>query len=91
MENNKGTIPFETEDGEIVDLYILEDTKINGAHYLLVTDDLEDDEADAFIMKEQMSQEEEEFSTYEFVEDDNEMNAVAKIFSELMDDVDFIS
>ena len=43
-------IKFETEDGEIVEFFVEEQTKVNGVQYLLVTDSMED-EADAYILK----------------------------------------
>ena len=42
--NEEKMITLETEDGERVDFYVLEETRINGTNYLLVTDSEEDDE-----------------------------------------------
>ena len=57
-----------------------------GNNYLLVTVDEEGD-SDAFILKE--TQNEDDHNTiYEMVEDDKELEALAKIFAELMEDVD---
>ena len=57
-----------------------------GINYLLVTVDEEGD-SDAFILKE--TQNEDDHNTiYEMVEDDKELEALAKIFAELMEDVD---
>ena len=81
------TIPFVTEDGEEIQFSILEQTMIGGVNYLLVTEDLEDEEAPVMMMKEDPNSDG-EFASYEFVEDDDELNAISKIFSELMDDVD---
>ena len=70
-----------------VDFYVLEQTAIGGNNYLLVTVDEEGD-SDAFILKERNS--DESHATYELVEDEKELEAIAKIFTELMDDeVDF--
>ena len=38
-------ITLETEEGENVDFYVLEETKINGMSYLLVTDTEDEDNA----------------------------------------------
>lgn len=83
-------IPFVTEDGEELELYVLEQTKINGIHYLLVADTLdeEDEEVEVYIMKENGESKEEEYASYEFVEEDKELEAVSKIFEELLEDVD---
>ena len=47
-----------------------------------------EDEESAYILKD-ISKMEEEVSVYEFVEDDKEYDAIAAIFKEIMDDVDF--
>ena len=65
---------------------MLEQTKINGAVYILVTDSEEDD-AECLILKDTSSQEDTE-SVYEVVEDDTELLAVSKVFEELLEDVD---
>ncbi len=85
------TVPFTTEDGEIVDMYVLEETTLQGIHYILVTEELDDnhDEAIVMIMKEEKQQEENEVSVYDVVENEEELQVVAKLFAELMDDVDF--
>lgn len=81
------TIPFITEDGEEIQFFIMEQTMIGGINYLLVTEDLEDEEADVMMMKENPNSDG-EFATFEFVEDDDELAAISKVFSELMEDVD---
>ena len=86
MEEKKEYIEFETEDGEKIPFYIVEETMINGKNYLLVTDS-EEDEAEAYIMREVTDEENQ--TVYEMVEEDTELEAVSKIFSELLDDVEF--
>lgn len=83
-------IPFVTDDGEDLELYVLEQTKLNGLNYLLVADTLdeEDDDVTVYIMKETAAKEGEEFASYEFVEEDGELEALGKIFEELLEDVD---
>ena len=81
-------ITLETEEGEKVSFYVLEETRISGMNYLLVTDAKEDDEeGECYILKD-MSTAEEEEAVYEFVEDDREMDYLFKIFTELLEDVD---
>jgi len=77
-------IEFKLDDEESVEFYILEQTRINGQTYLLVTDS-EEDEAECLIMRE--VGETVEDSTYEIVEDDNELEALLKVFEELLEDV----
>ncbi len=77
------------DTNETVDFYILEETKINGMQYLLVTDsdDEEEEEAEAYILK-NLSSETDEENVYEMVEDDEELEAVSKIFAEELEDYD---
>ncbi len=80
-------IKFTFEDaGESVEFFVLEQTKINGTVYILVTDSQEDD-AECLILKETGAKEDGE-SVYEVVEDDTELMAVSKVFEELLEDVD---
>ena len=79
-------LDFVDENGDKVDFYVLEETRINGINYLLVSEsDGEDEEADAYILKD-VSEAACEEAVYEFVEDDNELDSVFKIFQELVDD-----
>lgn len=82
-------LTFITEDMESVDFYILEETRVNGTNYLLVTDseDEEAEETEAYILKDTSAPEETE-AVYEFVEDEEELAAVSRIFDELLEDVD---
>ena len=80
-------IKFTFEDArESVEFFVLEQTKLNGSVYILVTDSQEDD-AECLILKETVSKEDGE-SIYEVVEDDTELLAVSKLFEELLEDVD---
>lgn len=84
------TIEFETEDG-VESFYVLDDTKINGVNYILVTDsNVEDDdeEMEVMILKEIPDETDEELSTFETVEDEEELAAVAKLFEESLGDID---
>lgn len=80
-------IRFTFEDtNETVEFYVLEQTTINGAAYILVTDSEEDD-AECLILKDTSAREDSD-SVYEIVEDDTELMAVSKVFEELLEDVD---
>lgn len=80
-------IQFMFDEGtESVDFYVLEETKVNGGSYILVTDS-EDDDAECMILKDTSKAEESE-SVYQIVEDDTELEAVLKIFEELLEDID---
>ncbi len=82
-------LTFVTEDQESVDFYIIEETRVNGINYLLVTEseDEEDEEAEAYILKDTSKAEDTE-AVYEFVELEEELDAVSRIFAELLEDMD---
>lgn len=73
---------------EEVEFFVMEQTKFQGRQYLLVTDNAEEEEADAYILKD-LSEEEDFEAVYEMVEDEKELEAVSQIFEELLEDVDF--
>lgn len=79
-------IAFALEGDKTAWFYVLEQTKIGGNSYLLVTEEAEGD-GEAFILKE-VSRENETESVYEMVEDDTELAAVAEIFESLLEDVE---
>lgn len=80
-------ITFTFEDtNEQVEFFVLEQTKVNGNTYILVTDS-EDEEAECLILKDTSAAEDKD-SLYEIVEDDVELTAVLKVFEELLEDVD---
>ena len=82
-------LTFVTEDQESVDFYIIEETRVNGINYLLVTEseDEEDEEVEAYILKDTSKAEDTE-AVYEFVESEEELDAVSRIFAELLEDMD---
>ena len=87
MEEEK-VITLRTEDGEEVDLYVIEETKVSGVNYILVTDSAEDEEeGQCYVLKDRSRPEDEE-AVYEFVDDDDELDDLFKIFSELISDMD---
>lgn len=79
-------IAFTLDSDELVEFFVLEETKINGTKYILVTES-EEDEADAYILKDLAAEDEAE-SIYEIVEDENELEMVSALFAELLEDVD---
>lgn len=80
-------IEFTFEDtNESVEFFVLEQTTINGATYILVTDQEEDD-GECLILKETASDDGQD-SLYDIVDDDTELLAVSKVFEELLEDVD---
>lgn len=79
-------IKFQTEDGLFEEFYVEEQTRIGGYNYLLVSDSL-GDEAEAYILKD-VSKDTDLEACYEFVEEEEELEAVWKVFQQMMEDVD---
>lgn len=80
-------ILFQAMGEEPVEFYVLEQTTVAGINYILVTDEEEGD-GDALILKDISGKDDEE-AVYDIVSDDKELNAVAEIFENLLDDVEF--
>lgn len=67
------------------EFFVLEQTKINGVSYILVTDS-EKGDAQCLILRD-TSPSEDTDSVYEIVDDDNELGVISKVFEELLEDV----
>ena len=77
-----------TPDGEdAVEFYVLEQTRLGGIDYILVTDS-EDGDGEALILRDTSAPDEQE-ALYEIVTDDEELDAVAAVFENMLDDVSF--
>ncbi len=90
-ERNKGfgmdeEIILTSEDGEEIRFYVIEETRIGGLNYLLVSDSPTED-GEAYILKDTSGSEDSE-ALYEIVEDDDELEYLSKIFNELLSDLD---
>ena len=82
-------IEFCPDGGEKVEFYVLEQTRLGCCDYILVTDsmDSEEEEGEALILKDISAPEDKE-AIYEIVEDERELDAVAEIFSDMLEDID---
>lgn len=82
-------IEFCPDGGEKVEFYVLEQTRLGGCDYILVTDsmDSEEEEGEALILKDISAPDDKE-AIYEIVEDERELDAVAEIFSDMLEDID---
>ena len=81
-------LAFNTEDGESIELYVIEQTRIGGKNYLLVTEEADGD-GEAMILRDPSGDTDQE-SIYEFVEDDDELQAVGSVFESMLDDVEIV-
>jgi len=73
-------LTFQAENGEAVEFYVLEQTRVNGKNYLLVS---EDENGECLILQDH-SREDEKDSLYEIVEDEEEQNALLSVFEQLL-------
>lgn len=78
---------FDEESGENLEVFVVEQTKLNGKNYLLVAED-EDGDSTAYILREESGQNNEDLF-YEIVEDEALLSALSGIFAEMLEDVDF--
>lgn len=79
-------IIFTPEGEEPVRFYVLEQTRLGGIDYILVTDS-EDGNGEALILRDTSALEEDE-AVYEIVTDDEELNAVAAVFENMLEDIE---
>ncbi len=81
-------IIFSPNGEEQVEFYVLEQTRIGGFNYILVSD-VEAGDGEALILKD-LSDENDAEAVYEIVADDSELMAVASVFENLLEDVDLV-
>ncbi len=81
-------IVFTPEGEQAVEFYVLEQTRLAGIDYILVTDS-ESEDGEAMILRDVSASEEKE-ALYEVVTDDEELNAVAAVFEKMLEDVDIL-
>lgn len=77
-------IILEGDQGEQLEFYAVEQTRIGGRNYLLVADGTGED-AEAVILRDDSADTDEE-SVYVFVEDEQEFEAVSGIFQKMLDE-----
>ena len=79
-------IIFTGDDGEELELFVMEGTRIGGVDYILAAD-VETGDGNCYILKDR-SEEGDATAIYEIVDDENEMDYLLSVFAELLDDVD---
>ena len=87
MAEKPEKIVFKTNTDEEIEFYVVEQTRINDVNYILVTDSMED-EAEAWIFKETVNEEGASDVVYSEIEDETELEAISRVFSEILDDID---
>lgn len=83
MEDEK--IIMEMDDGSEVEFTILEQTRLGGTEYILVTDAPDGEDGECYVMKD-VSADGDEEAVYESVEDEEELAAVFEIFEDMLKD-----
>lgn len=86
--NKLEKITFQPDGDEPVEFFVLEQTRIGGYSYILVTD-FEEGDGEALILKD-ISKDGEAESIYTIVSDDDELAAVSGVFENMLDDVKFV-
>lgn len=80
-------ITFNPGGEEPAEFFVLEQTRIGGVDYILVTD-VEEGDGEALILKD-ISRDGEEEGVFTIVTDDEELAAVAGMFENMLEDVEF--
>ena len=83
MGKKENRILLLDDEGNEIELYVLEHTTLAGKNYLLTADSMDDDGV-VMIMKE--AELEDDMVSYEFVEDEEELKMISSIFNELTDE-----
>lgn len=90
MSDALNTLVLVDEDGEELELMIVEKTKFNGKDYILAADssygDEDAEEAECYVFRDDSLPEDEE-AVYAFVENEDELSGVLDIFQNLMEEV----
>ena len=85
MEKIKFALEGYEEEAEF---YVLEETRISGRDYLLVTEDEEDAEEQEVLILKDLSEDGDPEALYEIVEDEEELKTLSKVFMEMIDDIE---
>ena len=80
-------ITFRPDGEEPVEFDVLEQTRVGGVNYILVTD-VEEGDGDALILKD-LSEDGDEEGVFSIVSEDEELSAVAGVFQNMLDDITF--
>lgn len=79
-------IVFEDENGVSTGFEVVEQTTLGGVNYLFVVE--RENEEEFLILRENGEAGDADTAAYDIVEDEKELDAVIRIFDELLEDVD---
>ena len=74
------------DEGNVETFYIVEETRLVGTPYILVAES-DEEESDAYILKD-VSGDTDAEAEYIFVYDEEELDAVASVFREMLEDIE---
>ncbi len=83
--SENGKIMLTADDGSEEAFFVLEKAEIAGVSYLLVVESVDEEDADAMVLREQND---DSVVTYEVVDDEEELKIISKYFEELLEDVE---
>ena len=87
VKSGRGKITMVDEEGGSIELYVVEETKLNGMYYLLVTEAPEDEDGECYIMRD-CSNDGDEEASYMMVDNETEAEHVFTVFEKLMENQD---
>jgi uncharacterized protein YrzB (UPF0473 family) len=88
MDNRPEEITFTDDNGEEVVFQVIEQTRLGGLDYLLVSTTNEDEEEDEALILKDISKDTDIEAIYSIVDDDEELTMASEIFNELLDDLE---
>lgn len=77
---------FAGDEGENLELYVVEKTRLGGVDYILAAD-TETGDGSCYILRDR-SGASDETAVFEIVEDEDELDNLLSVFAELVDDLD---
>jgi len=79
-------ILLDGDNGEKIELYVLEVTKLAGIDYVLASD-VEQGDGECYILQD-VSEAGSDVAVYEMVTDEQKLDSLLNVFAELLEDVD---
>ena len=74
------------DEGDSIELYVLEGTRLGGTDYILASD-VQTGDGECYILKD-VSDKDDDTAIYKLVDDEHEQDYLLSVFAELLDDVD---
>jgi uncharacterized protein YrzB (UPF0473 family) len=85
--DNLEKVSFVSEEGETEEYYVLETATLGGANYLLVCAEQDPDEDGEALILKAVEDNDEQYTLYTTISDEQELRAVADVFECMIDDL----